>query len=103
MGESLGGFTVSIQAPRLPVGLNFHQLAQHHIVQYRTSTPTLPCKFNIELSNYMNYCKLTYRFPSYPSDGQGISFKFARTEAEAKERAQKALRVKAEFLKVELA
>ena len=51
----------------------------------------------------MNYYKLTYRFPSYPSDGQGISFKFARTEAEAKERAQKALRVKAEFLKVELA
>ena len=50
----------------------------------------------------MNYYKLTYRFPSYPSDGQGISFKFARTEAEAKERAQKALRVKAEFLKVEL-
>lgn len=51
----------------------------------------------------MNYYKLTYRFPSYPSDGQGISFKFARTEAEAKERAQKALRVKAEFLEVELA
>ena len=50
----------------------------------------------------MNYYKLTYRFPAFPNYGEGISYKHARSEAEAKEFAQKALRAKAEFLSVEV-
>jgi hypothetical protein len=49
----------------------------------------------------MKYWKLTYRFPAYPTDGTGISFKYGRTEKEAKNAAQKALRAKAVFTKVE--
>ena len=50
--------------------------------------------------NNMTYYKLTYRFPAFPHYGEGVSYKYARTPAEAKTHAQKALRAKAEFISV---
>ena len=50
----------------------------------------------------MKYWKLTYRFPAHPTDGEGVSYKFGRNEKEAKDYAQKALRAKALFTKVEV-